>query len=148
MDSGIYTLILRLDQERMIHVGSLGVIRFLKGCYAYTGSARGPGGLKRVKRHLDVLNGLNKSRRWHIDFLLPLAEFEYVVATYTAQDLECAIAQRIGAELDSVQGFGCTDCRCCSHLHFSADLEVMYAAVLKSHSDISHDDNADFIRRS
>lgn len=143
MEPGIYTLILGLDQERKINVGSLDCIQFREGYYAYTGSARGPGGLKRVKRHLDVLNGLNKSRRWHIDFLLPLAEFECVVATYTAQDLECAIARSIGAKLDSVQGFGCTDCNCCSHLHFSDDTEIMYSAVIKAHGDIDPDSNAD-----
>jgi Uri superfamily endonuclease len=135
MDPGIYTLILRLDRRREIRVGSLGSISFREGHYAYSGSARGTGGLKRVKRHLDVLGGLNKSRHWHIDFILPLAVFEGMVVTYTAQDLECIIARRIGAMLEPIPGFGCTDCRCISHLHFSADLEIMLAAVRGAHSD-------------
>jgi len=133
MDPGIYTLILRLDKEKEIQVGSLGRIAFMKGYFAYTGSARGPGGIIRVKRHLDVLGGLNTARRWHIDYLLPNTSFEGVVITYTMQDLECIIAQKIGAELAPVPGFGCTDCRCPSHLHFSTDPEKMYATVKRAH---------------
>jgi Uri superfamily endonuclease len=135
MDPGIYTLILRLDGRREIQVGSLGSISFREGHYAYTGSARGPGGLKRVKRHLDVLGGLNKSRHWHIDFILPLAAFEGMVVTYTAENLECVIARRIGEVLEPVPGFGCTDCRCTSHLHFSGDPEIILAAVRGAHCD-------------
>jgi Uri superfamily endonuclease len=136
MDLGIYTLIIRLDRSQDVRVGSLGTLSFSGGHYAYTGSARGPGGLKRVERHLDVLSGINKSRRWHIDFILPLALFEDVVVTRTTQNLECAIARRIGTRLEPVRGFGCTDCRCISHLHFSAELKTMMDAVLSAHSDI------------
>ena len=136
MDPGIYTLIIWLDKEKEIQVGSLGRISFMKGYFAYTGSARGPGGVIRVKRHLDVLSGLNTARRWHIDYLLPDASFEDVVITYTMQDLECVIAQKIGAELTSIPGFGCTDCRCPSHLHFSTGPENMYVVVKRAHSDM------------
>ena len=135
MDPGIYTLILRLDKEKEIYVGSLGKISFMKGYFAYTGSARGSGGIIRVKRHLDILSGLNTARRWHIDYLLPFATFEDVVITYTMQDLECAIAQKIGTDLTFIPGFGCTDCHCLSHLHFSTDPEEMYAIVKRAHSD-------------
>ncbi|MFB3766509.1 MAG: DUF123 domain-containing protein [Methanotrichaceae archaeon] len=133
-DTGIYTLILRLDREREICVGSLGMISFMKGYFAYTGSARGPGGVKRVKRHLDVLAGLKAVRRWHIDYLLPNTSFEDVVMTYTAQNFECAIARRIGDELESIPGFGCTDCRCKSHLHFSTDIQKMHSVIEMAHS--------------
>ncbi len=115
------------------------MISFMKGYFAYTGSARGPGGIKRVRRHLDVLAGINTARRWHIDYLLPNTSFEDVVITYTAQNIECAIAQRIGAELISIPGFGCTDCRCPSHLHFSTDIRRMYAVVERAHSGSSPD---------
>lgn len=136
MDPGIYTLILSVDKEREVHVGSLGRICFMKGYYAYTGSARGPGGLVRVERHLKVLSGISTARRWHIDYLLPNASFVGVAVTYTSDDLECAAARMIGSELKSIPGFGCTDCRCTSHLHFSENLEKMHEIVERAHSSI------------
>lgn len=139
-DPGIYTIILRLDNEMDIQVGSLGSRSFMKGYFAYTGSARGPGGIKRVKRHQDVLCSLNTVRRWHIDYLLPNTSFEDVVITYTGEDLECLIARKIGAELEAIPGFGCTDCRCKSHLHFSTDMQRMYAIVERAHNGIDTDD--------
>jgi len=68
-EPGIYTLILSLPQAGKITVGSLGVMDFVRGYYSYTGSARGPGGLKRVDRHILVSEGIKKTRRWHIDYL-------------------------------------------------------------------------------
>lgn len=122
-----------LDKGREIAVGSLGKIAFSAGYYAYTGSARGPGGLKRVQRHLEVLNGSRTVRRWHIDYLLPHARFQEAVVTPTAEDLECAIASKIGERLLPVRGFGCTDCGCASHLHYSASLEEALSAVRQAH---------------
>ncbi len=133
MQPGIYTLVLGLDKEMEIVVGSLGRILFPQGYYAYTGSARGPGGLKRVERHLGIIRGDRKTRRWHIDYLLPFARFHEAIVTTTAQDLECSIARKIGERLLSVAGFGCTDCSCISHLHRSASLEETLCAVMQAH---------------
>ena len=133
MEKGIYTLVLRLPAERLVEVGALGTVRFEAGYYAYTGSARGPGGLARVRRHLLVLAGDNPARRWHIDHLLPHTAMVAVVATRTEEDLECAIARAIGEALTPVERFGCTDCRCSSHLHRSPDREEILAAVTSAH---------------
>jgi endonuclease-3 len=133
MERGIYTAILGLHPGREISVGSLGRIFFRRGYYSYTGSARGPGGLKRVERHLQVLKGSSHARRWHIDYLLPHASLVEVAITLTAQDLECQISRRIGEHLPSIPGFGSTDCRCPGHLHFSADLALMLKAVRGAH---------------
>ena len=133
-EPGIYTLIILLPQARQITVGSLGVIDFARGFYSYTGSARGPGGLRRIDRHIQVSEGIRKTRRWHIDYLLPIARFQEVFITKTSLDLECSIADDIGKRLLPVPGFGCTDCRCISHLHYSQDLGVMRDAVALAHS--------------
>jgi Uri superfamily endonuclease len=133
MEPGIYTLVLRLDREQEIAVGSLGSIMFSRGYYAYTGSARGPGGLKRVERHLQVLKGTRTTRRWHIDYLLPHARFLEAIVTPTDQDLECQIARGIGECLLPVTGFGCTDCTCLSHLHYSPNLEKALNTVRQAH---------------
>ncbi len=134
MEKGIYTLILRLDSDVDIVVGALGTIRFEKGYYAYTGSARGPGGLKRVERHLEVMRGTNPTRRWHIDYLLPFTHLEIAVTTKTEDDLECAIAKGVGSQLVSIPRFGCTDCKCKSHLHFSRSKEDIKDAVRSAHA--------------
>jgi Uri superfamily endonuclease len=133
MKHGIYTLVLSLDSEMNITVGRLGRIFFPRGYYAYTGSARGPGGLKRVERHLEIQKGVRRARRWHIDYLLPETRFQEAVITHTIKDLECSIARKIGERLLPIPGFGCTDCRCVSHLHFSEDLEEALRVVRQAH---------------
>ncbi len=130
---GIYTLILDLCESQEIRIGSLGRLDFPAGFYAYTGSARGPGGLKRVDRHIQVLVGQKKTRRWHIDYLLPNTSFQEVVITKTPRDLECRIARNIGESQHAVPGFGCTDCKCKSHLHYSEDLQQLREAVQRAH---------------
>jgi len=130
---GIYTIVLRLERPLEIEVGSLGRLSFAAGLYSYTGSARGPGGLKRVDRHLQIMQGIRSTRRWHIDYLLPHTRLQEVIVTRTSSNLECRIASRIGEQLMPVQGFGCTDCRCISHLHYSLDLQEMLDAVRRAH---------------
>jgi Uri superfamily endonuclease len=133
MERGAYTLVLRLDDEREVLVGSLGMLSFRRGYYSYTGSALGKGGYKRVQRHLQIMQGRRAARRWHIDWLLPLTCLEEAFLTNTAERLECLIAGRIGARLEPVPGFGCTDCCCASHLHYSSSLETMLKAVRDAH---------------
>jgi Uri superfamily endonuclease len=134
-EQGIYTLILSLQDAGQIKVGSLGVMDFARGFYSYTGSARGPGGLKRIDRHIQVSEGIKTTRRWHIDYLLPHASILEVFITKTTLDLECRIANAIGKRLLPVPGFGCTDCRCISHLHYSQGLGVMREAVVSAHPE-------------
>lgn len=133
-EPGIYTLILSLPQARQVTVGSLGIIDFSSGFYSYTGSARGPGGLMRIDRHIQVSKGIKTTRRWHIDYLLPIASIQEVFVTKTALDLECSIAEAIGKRLMPVPGFGCTDCGCISHLHHSRKLKEMQEAAALAHS--------------
>ena len=132
-EKGIYTLILFLPQARMITVGSLGSMDFSQGYYSYTGSARGPGGLKRVDRHIQISQGIKQTRRWHIDYLLANCSVEDAVITRTELDLECEIAGAIGERLKPKPRFGCTDCVCISHLHYSEDLEEMKETVDLAH---------------
>ena len=133
IEPGIYTILLKLGKSQEIKVGSLGVIAFAAGYYAYTGSARGSGGCKRVDRHLRVLQGIESTRRWHIDYLLPNADFLEVFITKTTLDLECRIASLIAERLRPVKGFGCTDCTCLSHLHYAEDPADMQEAVRLAH---------------
>lgn len=133
-NKGIYTIILELDNDCHIQVGALGDVAFPGGYYCYTGSARGPGGFKRIERHRRVQSGSSNARRWHIDYLLPRARWVDVSVTDTGEDLECIIALKIGESLRPVPGFGSTDCRCPGHLHYSDDLARMQGAVRFAHS--------------
>ena len=135
MEKGIYTLVLRTKEERMIYVGSLGPVIFAGGYYAYTGSARGPAGLKRLERHIRIMNGQNTTRKWHIDYLLPLANLQESIITFTDRNLECFIAGQIGAQLASIRNFGSTDCCCSSHLHYSIDLDEISCIVRQAHRE-------------
>jgi Uri superfamily endonuclease len=133
-EKGIYTIIIFLPQARQIMVGSLGAMDFLQGYYSYTGSARGPGGLTRVDRHIQISLGTKQTRRWHIDYLLPHCSFVEAIITRTEVDLECRIAQSIGKALQPQLRFGCTDCGCNSHLHYSKRLEEMREVVSLAHA--------------
>lgn len=72
---------------------------------------------------------MNKTRRWHIDYLLPHTVFLEAIVTKTSRNLECRIARSIGETQSAVAGFGCTDCGCTSHLHYSRDLQPLQDAV-------------------
>ena len=116
---GVYILILKLNDDKVIQVGKLGQLKFKKGFYAYTGSALGNGGFKRVNRHFEVASGKNKVRRWHIDYILPNSEMLSAVLLPTNDALECTVAKKMGQFLNEFPGFGCTDCNCLTHLFFS-----------------------------
>ena len=112
-NSGIY-MIRAFLPEQVISIGSLGEIRFEEGYYIYVGSAMG--NIKtRIARHLRK----RKKLRWHIDYLLAEAEKVKAFPVYTEQVLECRLAEELSRLADnSIAGFGCSDCRCSSHLFY------------------------------
>jgi Uri superfamily endonuclease len=127
---GTYTLIMRLPEGRKLKIGALGEIYFDEGFYAYTGSALGAGGFSRVARHKEVSAGRNRTKQWHIDYLLPYVEIR---ETVTSPRLECSVAAGIDRELSRIAGFGCSDCHCPSHLHYTRDLDAMIRVVRQAH---------------
>jgi len=112
---GIYVLIIKICNPISIKVGALGVISFQTGLYAYVGSAQNSIET-RVKRHL------RKEKRlfWHVDYLLAedAAEVAQVYVLEGKKTCECQIAQLLSQHGQAVAGFGCSDCRCTSHLYF------------------------------
>lgn len=98
-----------------LEAGRLGRIRFDPGCYAYVGSAFGPGGLEaRISRHLRN----DKRRHWHIDYLLEWTDVVRIWTNTGNQRLECALARLLATFRGArdVTGFGASDCNCVSHL--------------------------------
>ena len=118
---GVYVLILKLDQESDIQIGKLGKLHFRKGFYAYTGSALGTGGFKRVERHFNISTGKNATRKWHIDYLLSKSKLIYAILLPTEDAIECKLARNIIkiSGISIIPGFGCTDCMCETHLIYA-----------------------------
>ncbi len=123
--TGSYVLLIQLPEEQTIKIGSLKAVRFSYGYYAYVGSAMG-GFKPRLSRHLKG----NKKPRWHIDYLLAKAFVTGIILGETKDRVECAIAQALSRQFDSISGFGASDCKCQSHLFFSADESQMKATIM------------------
>ncbi|MHC4592132.1 MAG: GIY-YIG nuclease family protein [Planctomycetota bacterium] len=113
---GVYALLLRLrGRPTRVRVGALGWVRLEPGYYCYVGSARN--GLKaRVSRHF---RHAAKKRHWHVDYLRERSEpVRAHVWTGEGAD-ECVLSEALRRLADdSVRGFGSSDCRCPSHLHY------------------------------
>jgi Uri superfamily endonuclease len=113
--SGTYALILRSHSIAKIQVGRWGQFDIGPGYYVYVGSAFGPGGVRaRILRHCRK----SKPKHWHIDYLRKFLRPISTWCSYDNDHLEHRWAQAFAhmASLSSVQGFGCSDCRCHSHL--------------------------------
>ncbi|ADJ16394.1 GIY-YIG nuclease family protein [Halalkalicoccus jeotgali] len=129
---GTYTLLIALDSSATITVGALGPQEFPTGSYAYTGSAFGPGGFSRVKRHRELARGERDTRHWHVDYLLghPDAGIEAVVRT-PDRDVECAVARALPDA--GIAGFGASDCECGSHLAYGDGRDELLGAIERAH---------------
>jgi Uri superfamily endonuclease len=102
-----------LNRDIETNVGKLGRFEFVKGLYAYVGSAQNS--LEpRIRRHLRR----EKSKFWHIDYLLDSPE-TIIVKTYVSKahkEQECKTARKLSEVGNPVEGFGSSDCDCRSHL--------------------------------
>ena len=120
---GSYILIVELKNNSIISIGKKKEKeRFNKGYYIYVGSALN--GLdQRIQRHLRK----QKKIHWHIDYLLKHAVLIDVFCKESKIREECNIAKKLDGQLCSIPGFGCSDCRCKSHLFYGNFEEVMSA---------------------
>jgi len=119
-EKGIYCLVFKNPRIRL-RVGALGEMEFSPGWHIYVGSALGNAGFSRVRRHIALSAGKNRAPRWHVDYLLlsPEIHLESIFCGHTGERLECVLAGLLGGEC--VPGFGCSDCRCGSHLFRRVD---------------------------
>ena len=109
---GTYILIFDMPDIR-IEAGALGTIDICEGTYCYAGSAMN--GLdQRIGRHLSK----KKKIHWHIDHLTTecgrIEAYEAVPPEITECMLGRIVLESGGAGI--VKGFGCSDCRCRTHL--------------------------------
>ena len=123
-------LIIQVDKKVDVNVGALGKLTFEKGFYAYVGSAQ-TNLEQRIKRHL----AKEKRLFWHIDYLLNDSAARIVKVLYKQADRteECEIAKVIGERGESVDGFGCSDCSCKSHLFRIGDYRFLQESMRVVH---------------
>ena len=116
-DKGVYCLIFR-NQQCNLRVGSLEDVNFNAGYHIYVGSAQGSGGLKRLQRHVMLSKEKGRKARWHVDHINLDEHFKLVCTVYavTFEQVECILAGALQSR--GVQGFGCSDCTCRSHLFY------------------------------
>ncbi len=118
---GSYCLIISLTEDSVVKVGSLGNIDFKKGHYVYVGSALNS--LEsRLRRHLSH----EKKLHWHVDYLLSHVNASLVDIVYVVDDgkWECSIAAQVSEKGIETARFGCSDCKCGSHLFKFEDFET------------------------
>lgn len=119
-DSGLYVIWLQLPASIRIEVGALGHIEFAAGYYGYVGTAQ-RNRAARVARHLRI----DKSLRWHLDYLRPRGTVVAVSYADGSQELECVLASRIcglARARIAYPRFGASDCRCAGHLIYFPQL--------------------------
>jgi len=110
---GTYCLLIDVKKDSLIEIGALKKVFFKKGSYVYVGSAMNSLE-KRIQRHFSK----EKKLHWHIDYLLANQNVEIKKAYIkeSAKKEECIIAKKIALLGKPVEGFGCSDCSCGSHL--------------------------------
>ena len=130
---GIYTLVVDASVDLVIRTDKMS-FSLPKGLYLYAGSAMGPSNRSlelRIARHLRK----RKKLFWHIDYLLKMrgVAVREVVYSQSRKKLECRLASQLETQLDGtpIVGFGCSDCKCVSHLFFVTD-ETRLKNVLKN----------------
>ena len=114
--SGTYALVLESKEEKDIKFGRKGLLKSKIAYYIYIGSAFGPGGIKaRVSRHFRP-----KKPHWHIDYLTQNIDLQEAWLSYNENRLEHIWANKLlnNTNYNPIKAFGCSDCRCYSHLFY------------------------------
>ncbi len=126
---GVYVLVLSISKSLKVKVCKRKNFSFVKGFYAYIGSAQ-KDLEKRLVRHFARAG---KKHFWHIDYLLAADGVSVLEAFYkeAGKKEECKTAQGLSAIAFPVEGFGCSDCKCTSHLFRFGSLSLLEDACLK-----------------
>jgi len=125
---GIYILLIKVKKPISVRIGALGKLKFEKGLYAYVGSAQN-NLEKRILRHKTE----NKKLRWHIDYLLSNKYVKIVKVFYkkAGKEEECKTARKLSRTEFLIPNFGCSDCKCESHLFKIKNIKNILKLKLK-----------------
>ena len=110
-----YILLMVLNKNTDVTVGSLGKVHFKKGAHFYIGSAK-RAYKARIRRHL----ANKKNIFWHIDYFLS-CKYNRIKEIWLSEKItECQAAEYFYNEgYDFIDKFGSSDCNCRSHLFFT-----------------------------
>jgi len=128
---GTYAIIFKNDCTANVQIGQWGQIKIKPGYYIYVGSAFGGGGVRaRVLHHYRR----NKHNHWHIDYLREFMNPGIVWYTHEINHLEHKWANSFNKmkAISAIPRFGCSDCKCYSHLFYSSnkpDLDIFINRV-------------------
>ena len=117
---GCYVLIIELNEDRSIQIGKIGKIFFKKGFYAYIGSALN-GLEQRINRHCRQ----EKKICWHIDYLLHYGKITKIFYKKNSKKEECSVVKKFEVDFFSISNFGCSDCKCSSHLFYGTLKDIL-----------------------
>lgn len=126
------SLVIKNDETTKIKIGKLGRLDFKKGYYVYVGSAMN--GLEsRLKRHLSN----KKKMHWHVDYLLKKSEITDIIYNESEKKIECELSQYISSKTSNIEGFGCSDCECDSHLYYFKNKKEAIETVIEAYDSIA-----------
>lgn len=117
---GSYIILIELKKDAKIRIGKIGDIYFKKGHYLYIGSA-----LKGLEQRITRYFRDDKKIHWHIDYLLKESEIIDIFYKENTVREECELSNKLKEKLSIIFGFGCSDCKCKSHL-FYGDLTSIF----------------------
>lgn len=121
---GSYVLLTHLEKPVTMAAGKLEERYYPAGWYGYTGSALGG-----LRQRLSRYTRPERKRHWHIDYLLERGEIAGAMVVFSRQRLECRMAVILSERLETVAGFGSSDCRCDGHLFHHQDEGYLRTAV-------------------
>lgn len=132
---GTYGLCINVSEDTVIKVGALGDIEFTLGKYVYVGSALNSL-YPRLDRHLKHSRGEHNVTHWHIDYLLreQVVSIDQIYMNDNGEKLECIMAAKVAEDGNPIQKFGCSDCKCNSHLFKVESFEIVEKMGLKKYS--------------
>lgn len=118
-----YLLLIKNSKDTKIEVGSIGELKFDEGWFCYVGSSR-TSSFSRLTRHSKVSTGQNSTNHWHIDYLNGHRRTNIKKAYISTKKQECEVAKEMD-KFVGINNFGCSDCKCDSHLFYSDDEEEL-----------------------
>ena len=129
---GTYCLCIKNHETKKIEIGALGSREFKEGKYIYVGSALNSL-IPRLERHLKTSKGEHHVTHWHIDYLLreQTVEVDSAYIIESPEHLECTIAEKLSQYGEPVPRFGCSDCKCTSHLYRVKNFDFLGKIGLK-----------------
>ena len=89
----------------------------------------------RLKRHLSS----KKKLHWHIDYLLKKATVNDIIFNESERKIECDLSQYISSKTYGIEGFGCSDCNCKSHLYYFKNRNEAIECVKDAYDSIAMD---------